>query len=75
VVVSNIDVLKEIIDNGVNGFLVDTKNSIALSECIYNLIADKELKNRIVNQACERVKSLDLRNALKKYENVIGEIN
>jgi len=75
VVVSNIDVLKEIIDNGVNGFLVDTKNSIALSECIYNLIADKELKNRIVNQACERIKSLDLRNVLKKYENVIEEIN
>lgn len=74
VVASDIDVLKEVIESGVNGFLVDTTNSLALSECIYHLIMDKELKNRIVAKSYERVKSLDLENISRQYEDVIKEL-
>jgi len=75
VVASDISATKDIIKDGVDGFLVDAENSAVLSERIYNLIINKELKNRIINQACEKVKPFNLENILWKYENIIEGIN
>lgn len=75
VVASDISATKDIIKDGIDGFLVDTENTVVLSERICSLIANKELKNRIINQAYEKAQTLSLEKILRKYENIIKGLN
>lgn len=58
---------KEIISNGVNGFLVPLNDEIALAELICQLIADESLRQRIGAGAYEFSKNYVLENIIKQW--------
>lgn len=54
VVASNIGWAKEVIDDGINGFLVDPKSHVQFAERICRILDNKELQNVLGNKASEK---------------------
>ena len=67
VVATRVGGIPEIVDDGVNGFLVQSKNPEAIAERILDLNADPELRRRLGDAARETV--------LERYtaEKVVGQ--
>jgi len=68
VVASNISAVPEIIDNGVNGFIVEKNNAEQFSNKILTLLSDSELSNTLIPKAREKVRSFDIPAMVKAYE-------
>jgi glycosyltransferase involved in cell wall biosynthesis len=66
VVSTNVIGPRESVDNGVTGFLVEPKNSMALIEPLKKLVRNKELRMQMGRQGRERVKQKFDRNKLIK---------
>jgi len=63
----------EIIDNGVNGFLVEEKNSSKISKIIDTLHKNKILLAQISKNAVDSSKFYNLEHISKKWKKVINE--
>ena len=66
----------EIVDNGVNGIIVPTKNPEALSDAIYSLILDQELRQRFSIEAQSKAKIFSIEQCaeshIKMYEEILN---
>jgi len=58
---------EEIIEDGINGLLVDKENFQELAEAITNLLNDIELRDRILKNSQDIIQNFDIANAGKKY--------
>lgn len=79
IVATNAGSNSEIVDNGVNGIIVPTKNPEALSEAIYSLILDQELRRRFSIEAQSKAKIFSIEqcaeNHIRMYEEILnGEV-
>jgi len=76
IVATNAGSNSEIVDNGVNGIIVPTKNPEALSEAIYSLILNKELRQRFSIEAQNKAKIFSIEqcaeNHIRMYEEILN---
>ncbi len=76
IVATNAGSNSEIVDNGVNGIIVPTKNPEALSEAIYSLILDQELRRRFSIEAQKKAKIFSIEqcaeNHIRMYEEILN---
>ena len=63
--------IREVIRDGVNGILVKTGSSLAISEAVYNLLSDREKREKIAKEGYVSVKNFDINQIKKQYENLI----
>ena len=63
--------VQELIEDGVDGLLVPSRNSKALSDSIYRLLKDKDLKERFTKEASRKVEEFDSCNITRQYESLI----
>ena len=61
---------RDIIQDGVNGYLVESRNELDLADRIISLIQSQGLRDRMGEAALRRTKDLDL---LKKDSGIVGE--
>ncbi len=70
---------KELIENGENGLIVPVRDPFALSEGLYRLIVDRDLRRSFSASAKAKAESFSIRECAKKhialYEGVIGLSN
>ena len=75
VIASKIDSLKEIVDDGVNGILVETNDHVKLAAIVSDLMRDAELRRYLGSNAMEKaVKLFDSAEHTKKLENIYQEL-
>ena len=74
VVVTDITGLSEIVRDGENGFLFESKNHMELAEKVLLLLQDDELRQRIAQNNRQRVKDYTWNNIIDKLEEVYQEI-
>jgi glycosyltransferase involved in cell wall biosynthesis len=60
VVGTNVNVIPEMIENNVNGFIVDKRDPLALAEALYQLLEDKKLRQKCADN--------NRNTALEKYD-------
>ncbi len=76
IVATNAGSNSEIVDNGVNGIIVPTKNPEALSEAIYSLILDQELRQKFSIEAQRKAKIFSIErcaeNHIRMYEEILN---
>jgi N,N'-diacetylbacillosaminyl-diphospho-undecaprenol alpha-1,3-N-acetylgalactosaminyltransferase len=59
---------REVVDDGINGFLVPVGDAISLAEKIYTLAKDKNLQKRFGNASREKVlKEFDAKFVVQQY--------
>lgn len=63
--------VEELIEDGVNGLLVPSRDVKTLSDSIYRLLKDSGLKERFSREAARRIEQFDSRNITKQYESLI----
>ena len=65
----NIDVgPKEIIQNGINGYLIDNRDVNDMASCIENLLIDENKWNNISNNSIESVKKYYSKNVVNEWQ-------
>ena len=64
---------EEIINDGVDGFLIPPADPGVMAEAILRLLNDETLRNRIAIQAKERAQQFDARRIVPTYEKVLQE--
>jgi glycosyltransferase involved in cell wall biosynthesis len=70
-VAANTSSIPEIIENGVNGFLVPSKDSQAIAEALINLISDPQLVQQMGQAGIETVnKKFTIDKMIKEYEGI-----
>lgn len=75
VIASNIDVLKEIVDNNINGILIEKGDHVKLAETISNLIDNAELRHSLGRNAKGKATEVfDAVSYTKKLENIYKEL-
>lgn len=60
----------QIIEDGINGFLVEEKNSMQLAEAISQILSDDEIIERFKEKGFETIKKYDYREISKQYKNL-----
>ncbi|MFC1509549.1 glycosyltransferase [Candidatus Omnitrophota bacterium] len=63
--------IEEAIRDEVDGILVPSKDVNALSDSIYRLLKDRELRDRLVREASKKIDRFDSCKITKEYESVI----
>jgi len=63
--------IEEAIRDGVDGILVPSKDVNALSNSIYRLLKDRELRDRLTREAGKKIDRFDSCKIAKEYESVI----
>lgn len=71
IVATKVSGANEVIEDGVNGFLVPIKNPLALAEKIIKLIQNKDLREKLGKKAKDSVKRFSIENNVKNLENLI----
>ena len=61
----------EIITNGFNGFLFEPGNDVQLAECLNQLIEDKQLINKLSNNAPPSLKGFEKGTIVKQFEKAL----
>jgi glycosyltransferase involved in cell wall biosynthesis len=61
----------EIIEDGINGFLVPVDNPQKMGETILRILDDTSLRGKLVARGMQRVKSFDISEIVRKYESLI----
>jgi len=74
IVATNITGLPEVVHNGENGFLVESKNSIELAEKVLLLLQDNELRGRIAQNNKQRAKDYTWEKVIDRLEQVYQKI-
>lgn len=75
VVAFNIDGINEVIEDGIDGYLVNYKDYEAFAEKLLRLMVDSELRHRLGEKAYEKVKSkFTVEEMVKQIENIYGGI-
>ena len=64
VITTNIGNLKEIIDDGRSGYLVDPNDEMAIADLIKRLSSDHGLRNQLINNAREKAQQFSLEHTL-----------
>ena len=62
---------EELIENGVDGFLVKTRNPVALADAIRNLIMDAGLREKIGKAGKRKADQFNVRKIVRAYESVV----
>lgn len=73
VIASNSGGIVDIINDGLNGMLVEEKNSSQIAECINELIHNVSLMERLVEQSRLTAEQFDYGNIAKAYHEIIEE--
>ena len=68
IIASKVGGIVDIIEDGVNGYLIEPRNSIELSKKIEELIDDEVIKNRFLQNNIERVKQFSPKQMAEKYQ-------
>jgi len=71
VVASNMGGNPELIENGVNGFLVEYKNQNQIKEAILKIWRDRELQNKFIQNSREKLKDFTWENLVEKTVQVL----
>lgn len=66
--------IEELIEDEVNGLLAPAKDTKALSNCIYRLLQDKELKDRLIRCSAEKAAQFNSSDIVKKYESIMSNL-
>ncbi len=74
VVASSHGGIKELIENGGNGILVQEKNSRQLAEGINRLLYDEQLRQKVLQQAAKTVEKYDYEELGRQYAQVLRNI-
>ena len=74
IVTTNAGSNSEIVDNGVNSIIVPTKNPEALSEAIYSLILDQELRQMFSIEAQNKAKIFSIKQCAENHIRMYEEI-
>ncbi len=64
----------EILDDGREGFLVPPRDPSTLADRLIELLDDRDLRDRLGKTAGERAAGFDIRNAVRRSENVYSEL-
>ena len=76
IIASNVGGNKELIENNINGYLVESNNVESFTNKIDNVFENTELKQSIVDQAFKTVKNYDWNQVgkiyLKIYESILN---
>jgi glycosyltransferase involved in cell wall biosynthesis len=74
-VATDVGGVQEIIDNGQNGFLVETKNPELIAEKVRDLIGDKNLYRTVSQKAKEKIQThFSVYKMIAEHERVYGEL-
>jgi glycosyltransferase involved in cell wall biosynthesis len=73
-VVTRVGGLSEVVEHGKQGFVVSPGRSQALADSIVTLLRDRELRDRMGAAAVERARLFDIRNAVRRVEQVYAEL-
>jgi len=68
VVASNISAIPEIITDGSNGFLVESRNPAMFADRVVQVLRDAKLKDSLVRNGQETVKGFSIPGMVRKYE-------
>lgn len=63
----------EIIDNNINGYLINPYNTQYMADKICNLIENDDLRNEFSNKSYFDVEKFNLEDILKKWINIIND--
>lgn len=74
IVATNAGSNNEIIENNVSGIIVPIKAPEALAEGIYNLIIDKDLRDRLSKEAIKKADLFAIENCAKKHVEMYKEL-
>lgn len=75
IIATNVDAIPEIITDHENGILIEVDNATAVCDAVMELYKNKELCQRMVNQARKTVKErYDIRRVAKEHEQLIMEL-
>ena len=75
VVCTNVGGIPEVIEDGINGFLVPVANSITLAEKMIYLLKDKTLSNKFVLYGYQKIKQrFSLQSMLGKYAEIYSDL-
>ena len=74
-IVSRVGGLPEIIENGVNGLLVDPKDPDAITTAILNLLNNQELMKKIINNKINYDDRYSFEKTVKSFESIINEVS
>ncbi len=74
VVGSKVPGIKDVIDHGVNGFLIALNNTAALKNALLDLVKNDSLCVRMGNQSKLLAKSYSMESCIKNYENLFSEL-
>jgi glycosyltransferase involved in cell wall biosynthesis len=73
-VVTDVGGLPEVVEHNKHGFVVPAGDERALADGIVTLLRDKELRHRFGQAARERAADFDIRKAVRRMEEVYGEL-
>jgi glycosyltransferase involved in cell wall biosynthesis len=73
-VVTNVGGLPEVVEDGVQGFVVPPADPLALAQAILTLLRDPELRRRMGEEAQCRAAAFDIRKAVQRMETVYEEL-
>lgn len=65
----------EIIEDGINGILIEPKNQIQLKKAIERVLKDEDLRKELVKNARERLKRFSWENLVNKTMNLLEEVD
>lgn len=66
--------IREVLKDGVSGLLVSPKDSNALSDSIYKLLKDSDLRSRFVSEAAKGVEIFDAKKIVKRYRALMADV-
>jgi len=73
-VVTRVGGLSEVVEHGKQGFVVSPGKPRALADSIVTLLRDHQLRDRMGAAAVERARLFDIRNAVRRIEQVYAEL-
>jgi len=74
IVSTNIHGIPEVVDEGVNGFMVSTGDRIGMAERVVNVLQDDELKRRFVESGLRKVEAFGMDAMVKKFEDLYARV-
>ena len=74
VIVPKVGDLDDLVENGVNGYLVDSRAPEAFGECIVALLRDKKLYDSMSNQARQTALRFELKNSVSRWDEILRSL-
>jgi len=74
IVTTNIPGNQEIVQEGINGYLVNVGDTEKLAQALTRLITDEQLRKKMGAASRQSVQSYEWREIIKRYENILTEI-